>query len=184
MATKTKSKNSDSSSSNGSSGDSAFREEQKRLAAQQNQLSENAVPEQRPIASQQSSAPENTVARRRREAGKDKPMPQSAHKKAASEAQEKKAEKESIGVPSIRPGAVIEVTDGEYEGSIAVVTRVAYKDEAEAAKAASGDPGAAAFAEVSEVFATTRGPRTDKIVVEAGEYQLLDQKDLRRTDVA
>jgi hypothetical protein len=186
MATKTKSKsNSSGSSSSKSSGPSAqekFRDEQKKLAKEQNQKAPNAVPEQRPIAADTSSAPENVVAKRLRESGADQsePMPKSAYDKADSDAQAKKSEKEELGHPVVRAGARIRVTKGPYEGSFAAVTSVSYDGPEEIAKANSGVASVANFAKVASVSAITRGDRNDNITLEPGEFEEVDREHYER----
>lgn len=191
MPTKSKEKKSKSSSnSSGSSTESkaekAFREEQLALAREQGMTAPNAVPEQRP----QAAAPANEVEqsdayKKLKKSGKlqDEPMPKSAYDKANSKEQLEKAEKNSVK-PSIREGAIVRITKGEYEGSVGAVVGVTYKDFDETQKARSGVPEVANYAEVSEIRVRTRGSRHALVSLKEGEYEETSTLGIRPNEEA
>ena len=139
-----------------------FREEQLQTAREQALTGDNAVPEQRPQAfNQPDPEAESELFKRRQEAGDFDPPDKKAYDTAGSDAQLKKAEKaeKKIGPETLTEGAVVRVTKKGhmYEGAMGVIIKVTYKNADEAAKAASGVPGAARFAKASDYLVRSRG---------------------------
>jgi hypothetical protein len=153
-----------------------FEKEQAKARETQGITSDDVVPEQRPQAfTQVDPSQESDLYKARKEAGDFDPADKSAYDKAASIAQLKKAEKaeQKLGNPNLREGAVVKITDGIYEGAIGTITKVNYEDEAEAAKAASGVPGAANFAKAESFMVRSRGGAHALISVKAKDVELV-----------
>ena len=136
-----------------------FREEQERLAREQGSNAAGAVPEQRPQAFAETRTDlQSDQFKRRRDRGDLEPMSKEAHDRAASPAQLKKAEREEqyLGPETLKVGARVLITSGDFEGSEAAVTEVEYASFEEKQKAASGDPAIARFAKASSYTVRTR----------------------------
>lgn len=126
--------------------DQAFRDEQKRQAELQGQTAENAVPEQRPQASQQFDGPPHSeLTEKLKEAGDpnipvDEPMGQEAYDRADSDAQKRKAAKDSKS-EGLMVGNRCRATKGAHEGRIFAVTRiVSHGSVADLIRQTSGSP--------------------------------------------
>lgn len=155
-----------------------FRDDQKRQAADQGSTSEAAVPEQRPQAFAESRSDlESEAFRRKQERGDLEPMPMSAHLRADSAAQLAKAEEEEqvLGPETLREGARVRITGGDYEGSQGAVVEVIYDGESEAQKARSGDPSVARFARALEFMVRTRGSSNALVAVKPKDVEPIDQ---------
>lgn len=137
-----------------------FREEQQSAAREQGLTGDQAVPERRPqVFNQPEPGSESELYKRRQEAGDFDASSKSAYDKADSSTQLKKAEKEEkkLGPETLSEGAVVNVTKGIYKGATATIVSVTYKNPDEAAKAASGVPGAARFAKAESYMVRSRG---------------------------
>ena len=135
--------------------DKKFRDEQKKLAKEQNLHADNAVPEQRPIASQQPSSDlESELHKRKAAKGDYGPMPKSAYDKA-----DKKPSGSGEQLETLKVGDKVRVVDTQHEfyGDAGAVTKVTYSDEEEAQTGASRDASKARFAKVSDILIRTRG---------------------------
>ena len=150
----------------------AFEARQAELAASQN-LREGAVPEQRPIASQRVDDPHSDVYKKLREAGDaradDTPMPFSAYTKAQSDAQAKKAAKESRFETRVYPGArgwIDNPGEPDHQRAVAINRVNEYASVEDELKAASGTE-AGRFAEVKSYECMSRDGRAELLIVSA-----------------
>jgi hypothetical protein len=150
-----------------------FRQEQAAQAALQGQP--GGVPEQRPAAFQTpGDAHESRTYKELKESGhplaNDEPMPQSAFDKAASDAQAKKAEKESR-TPTLRVGERVRITKDEpgLRGRNAVIIQAHYSEE-EQQRLAAGRADAA-YAEPESFIVRTRDGRTDTLELKPDEVE-------------
>lgn len=124
-----------------------FREEQAAAAAAQNQTADNAVPEQRPIASISVDAgeKESPLTKKLRDSGDpnvpvEEPHTQEDHDRAASDAQMKKAAKDSKS-EGLMVGSRALATTGPHEGRVFAITRIVeHGSVADAVRSFSGDP--------------------------------------------
>jgi len=131
----------------------------------------NSVPEHRPQAHQQV----DTMSDREEEKAEEEPLGKEDYEAAESDAQAKKAEKESekLGAEHLRDGDKVYIIDGEYEGAVGVIVDVTWADLEERAKAQSGDPTVARFAKASEYLVRTRGQQ-HLVSVEPDEVEQYD----------
>lgn len=113
--------------------------------AGQNLTDPNAVPEQRPQSFLTADTGPSELTQKLRDAGDPhepvgEPMPKSAFDKAASDAQMKKAEKDSV-TEGIHAGNGVRATAGPHEGRIFAVTRVTkHGSVADMVRNAQGSP--------------------------------------------
>lgn len=122
-----------------------FEEQQRGMAQDQNLTNPNAVPEQRPQSFLRNEGDQDSdLTKQLRKGGAlpedDKPMPHSAFKKAGSDAQMKRAAKDSKS-EGIHVGNGVQATAGPHEGRIFAVTRVTKHGSAgDALRTSLGDP--------------------------------------------
>lgn len=152
-----------------------FDQEMAARRASQGITSDNVVPEQRPQAFNTSNGEESELEKRRREAGDFDPAEKSAYDKAASKSQLTKAEKaeKKLGSDNLQEGAVVRVLKGIYEGAVGTITKVNYLNADEAAKAASGVPGAARTAKAESYMVRSRGGAHALISVKSKDVELV-----------
>lgn len=156
----------------------AFKEKQETDSDAQAATSSNAVPEQRPQAfAQVDDSKESKQFRLKRERGDLEPMPKSAHDRAASNAQLEKAEEQEtkLGPETLREGARVRITEGDYEGSEGAIIEVEYDGFEEAQKAKSGDPSVARFARAASYMVRTRGGAHALVNVKPDEVESVTQ---------
>ena len=163
-----------------------FEKEQADARASQGITSDNVVPEQRPQAfTEVDPETESDLYKARKEAGDFEPADKEAYDRAASKSQLKKAEKteKRLGTPNLREGAVVRITGGIYEGTIGAITKVNYKNETEAAKAASGVPSTSNFAKADSFMIRSRGGAHALISVDAEDVELVPGGYTQRASV-
>lgn len=170
-------------------------EEQRRQAAFQQGLDPNderVVPEQRPQATIAPDPVDGEVAKRLRE--EESPMADNApphgyeeHKRAASAAQAKKAEKESMGPERLFPGAYayIDNPDGEgkeHHGRAVAVNRVEeFASPEDEALANSGYNPNRRFAQVKTYECSSRDGRAELLIVSAEHLRTVPVTEYHRT---
>lgn len=169
-----------------------FEENQRQLAREQN-LPDGAVPEVRPIASQQLTDRDlhSETFLKLRERGDPRgglpAMPKAAYDKANSDAQARKAAKESR-TERLYPGArgyiQYEKDDDHPDNNraVAVVRVASYKDFSNEMLANSGTPEAR-FAEVDEYECTTRDGRAETLFVKAENLKVAQGDNWGRTPI-
>lgn len=161
-----------------------FRDEQRKEAANQGQVSDTAVPEKRPQAHQQQGE-ESARFQEELENGERDPMPESAHVKADSSAQQARAEKQErkLGPDTLTEGARVRITSGIYEGATGSVTKVEYASFVEKQKATSGDPSIARFAKASSYMVRTRGGDHALVEVTPDQVEVIDKLGIDSSEV-
>lgn len=122
-----------------------FEEQRRSDAAAQNLTADNAVPEKRPQSFLTADTGPSELTQKLRDAGDlhespGEAMDQAAYDKAASDAQMKKAAKDSV-TEGIHVGNGVRATAGPHEGRIFAVTRVTkYGSVADMMRTATGNP--------------------------------------------
>lgn len=170
-------------------------EEQRRTSAMQQGLdpdNSNATPEQRPQETFNPEPVDGEVQKRLRE--NESPLADNApahgyeeHKRAASEAQARKAERSSMGPERLYPGAhaYINNPDGEgseHHGRAVAVNRVEeYASVAQEMLANSGYNPNRRFAEVATYECSTRDGRAELLIVSAEHLSPVSVVDYHRT---
>lgn len=154
-----------------------FEERQEQLRIAQN-LPPGAVPEQRPqaFANPDPNAQHSQLYKDLDEAGElpeNQAMGFDAYQRAQSESQAKKAARASK-TPRLLDGARVILTKEGHENRPAVIIETTFKNDEEAAKARSGVPSVAMFAEVDSYTVRTRDSRTDVLSVKADEVKPWD----------
>jgi len=155
-------------------------EQRREQARREQSLPEGTEPEQRPVASQQiDPAQESAAYQQELDEGVREPADKKAFDRANSDAQAKKAEKESkkLGTEHFREGdKVTIVKPGDaYDGAVGVIDSVTFDDPDEAVKARSGVPGAERFAEASDYIVKTRA-QGQRIAVKPDEVEAFNRQ--------
>lgn len=158
---------------------SAEEQERRERAASQNLDPDTQVPETRPQAATSGGAPDGEVRKRLVDVGSplaqlaDGGMDQEAYDRATSDAQARKAAKQSLPPERLFPGAhcviVNEDDDGsEHNGRSCSVNRVAeWESDEDRAKGTSGDAELMLYARVKTYEVSTRDGRAETLFVSA-----------------
>lgn len=165
--------------------------QQEQLRQQQN-LGPGQVPEQRPQVATNGEPVDGEVQKRLREEGS--PLADNApahgyeeHKRAASKAQAKKAERQSMGPERMFPGAhcYINNPDGEgkeHHGRACAVNSVAeYESPEDEALANAGYNANRRFARVKSYEVRTRDGRAELLIVDAEHLSRVPVTEFHRT---
>jgi hypothetical protein len=147
----------------------------------QNLTQENAVPEQRPQAFLTADTGPSELTQKLRDAGDlhepvQEPMNKAAYDKASSDAQMKKAEKDSVS-EGIHPGSGVRATAGPHEGRVFAVTRVTrFGSVADMVRSATGNP--------EQLYNTPKGVELRAVGDERdGEIVVLEDDDLEKAEL-
>lgn len=153
-------------------------------------LPEGAVPEKRPQATthrvEHGQIHDRMVEEHGHALGEEPAMDQDAYDKAESEAQAKKAAKDSLPPERFYPGAhaVIVNPDGdgkEHDGRMVAVNAVhAFESKADELMAASGTPSAR-FATVDSYEVRTRDGRGEMLIVSADHLKRVPAQEFHKT---
>lgn len=164
------------------------RMEEQRIA--QN-LPEGAVPEQRPIASQTVDDPHSRVFKELQDAGDDRggvpAMDKAAYDRAQSDAQARKAAKESETPDRFYPGAraYIENPGAPDHGRAVAINRVeefaSFQDQA---LGSSGVPAQMNAAKVKSYECRSRDGRAELLIVDAEHLRRSEEADWGKTPIS